>query len=518
MDILNAYDLTGSYRAAAALCGCSHHTVKKAVDDRAAGLVPAARRARMIDEFLPSLEMWVVDSRGKIRSDKAHEKLVALGFTGTQRTTRRAVAEMKAQWRLGNTRVHRPWVSEPGLWLQYDFGDGPLVDGRKVVLLVAWLAWCRYRMVIALHDRTASSVFAGLDRAFRMIGGAPTYVLTDNEKTVTTGHIAGVPVRNRDAVTFSRYYGVTVLTCEPADPASKGGVENAVKLAKADIVPTETNLLEQYESFADVEAACAEFCAQINARVHRATGRVPAEMLEVEAPGLHQIPELPHTAALGVTRKVPDNTPMVSFDHCQYSVPATLLGQTVWVREHTAAGEIVICALDAGGPAEVARHARTTRGTPAIDDAHFPGHGPKTPGDYRIRARTDADRAFLEIGEGAAMWLKEAAAVGTERMRQKMAHAVQLSALGTRTDVDWALGHAAVHGRFATGDLDAILASKGTDLTRHNASETSSLAQGTSGWNLLGNNTIDDPSTTDHTAADTTATDTSTCDDEETTR
>jgi DNA-directed RNA polymerase specialized sigma24 family protein len=29
MEILNAYDLTGSYRAAADLCGCSHHTVRK---------------------------------------------------------------------------------------------------------------------------------------------------------------------------------------------------------------------------------------------------------------------------------------------------------------------------------------------------------------------------------------------------------------------------------------------------------------------------------------------------------
>ena len=37
MEILNAYDLTGSYRAAAELCGCSHHTVKKAVEDRDAG-------------------------------------------------------------------------------------------------------------------------------------------------------------------------------------------------------------------------------------------------------------------------------------------------------------------------------------------------------------------------------------------------------------------------------------------------------------------------------------------------
>ena len=184
MEILNAYDLTGSYRAAAELCGCSHHTVKKAVEDRAAGLPPAARRARMIDDWRDILEGWVVDSKGKIRGDKAHEKLLALGYAGTDRTTRRAVAEIKAQWRLGNTRVHRPWITEPGLWLQYDFADGPLVAGRKIVLLVAWLAWSRYRVVIALRDRTAPSVFAGLDRIFRLTGGAPTYLLTDNEKAV----------------------------------------------------------------------------------------------------------------------------------------------------------------------------------------------------------------------------------------------------------------------------------------------------------------------------------------------
>lgn len=493
MEILNAYDLTGSYRAAAELCGCSHHTVKKAVEDRGAGLVPATRRARMIDDWRGLLETWVSKSRGKIRGDKAHDNLVALGYTGTERTTRRALAEVKAQWRLGNTRVHRPWITEPGLWLQYDFADGPTVAGRRIVLLVAWLAWSRYRVVIALRDRTAPSVFAGLDRVLRILGGAPTYLLTDNEKTVTTGRIAGVPVRNRAAVTFGRYYGISVLTCEPADPATKGGVENAVKLAKADIVPTDTNLVARYDSFAQVEAACAAFNAAINARVHRSTGRRPAEMLSVERPALHAIPDLPHTAALGVTRRVPDNTPMLTFEHCQYSVPATLLGQTVWIRHHEPTEEVVICALDDGGPIEVARHRRTSRGNPATDDAHFPDHRDKTPGDYRVRARTASEQRFLALGPGAAVWLKEAAAVGTERIVQKMAHAVELSALAGRADVDWALGHAGVHGRFATGDLDSILAAKGLDPTRRGADEHTSLAQGTAGWNLLGRNTSDHP-------------------------
>jgi Integrase core domain len=493
MEILNAYDLTGSYRAAAELCGCSHHTVKKAVEDRDAGLPPATRRARMIDDWRDVLEGWVADSKGKIRGDKAHEKLVALGYTGTDRTTRRALAEVKSQWRLGNTRVHRPWITEPGLWLQYDFADGPIVAGRRVVLLVAWLAWSRYRVVIALRDRTAPSVFAGLDRIFRIVGGAPTYLLTDNEKTVTTGHIAGVPVRNRAAVTFGRYYGISVLTCEPADPASKGGVENAVKLARDDIVTTETNLLPQYATFADVETACSQFVTEINSRVHRTTGRRPVEMLNQERPALHAVPDLPHTAALGVTRRVPDNTPMVTFEHCQYSLPATLLGQTVWIRHHDGTDEIVICALDDRGPVEVARHRRATPGSPAVDDSHFPDRHDKIPGDYRIRARTASEQTFLALGPGAAVWLKEAAAVGTERILQKMAHAVELSALGGRADADWALGHAAVHGRFATGDLDSILAAKGHDPTRRGAREDTSLAQGTRGWNLFGATIIGAP-------------------------
>jgi hypothetical protein len=213
-------------------------------------------------------------------------------------------------------------------------------------------------------------------------------------------------------------------------------------------------------------------------------------MLTQERTALHGVPDLPHTAALGVTRRVPDNTPMVTFEHCQYSTPATLLGQSVWIRHHDGTDEVVICALDDGGPTEVARHRRTTPGNPAIDDSHFSSHDDKIPGDYRIRARSASEQSFLALGPGAEVWLKEAAALGTERMIQKMAHAVELSALGARADVDWALGHAATHGRFATGDLDSILAHKGLDTTRRGASENTSLAQGTIGWNLFGLNII----------------------------
>jgi hypothetical protein len=42
---------------------------------------------------------------------------VAMGFDGSERTTRRAVAEAKAAWRAGRRRTYRPWIVEPGMWL-----------------------------------------------------------------------------------------------------------------------------------------------------------------------------------------------------------------------------------------------------------------------------------------------------------------------------------------------------------------------------------------------------------------
>jgi hypothetical protein len=29
------------------------------------------------------------------------------------------------------------------MWAQYDFGDGPVVNGAATMLFCFWLAWCR---------------------------------------------------------------------------------------------------------------------------------------------------------------------------------------------------------------------------------------------------------------------------------------------------------------------------------------------------------------------------------------
>ena len=136
-------------------------------------------------------------------------------------------------------------------------GEGPRIGGASTILFCFWLAWCRFRVVVPLLDKTAPSVFAAIDTALCMVGAVPTYLLTDNERTVTVEHVAGIAVRNPATVAFGRHYGLTIATCVPADPASKGGSEVCVRVAKADLVPTDANLLPAYGSFAELEAACA---------------------------------------------------------------------------------------------------------------------------------------------------------------------------------------------------------------------------------------------------------------------
>ena len=514
MEILEAFDATQSAHSAAQLAGVDPKTVRRYVAARDAGrpVTGPGRRPRMIDGYMPKIEEWVDRSKGKVRADVIHSRLVAMGFTGTERTTRRAVAQVKAAWRAGHRRTYRPWITEPGLWLQFDWGEGPRVPGpdgklRGTLLFCAWLAWSRFRVVIPVWDQTLPSLVACLDATLRRLGGVPTYVLTDNPKTVSIDHVAGVPVRHPQIVEVGRHYGTQVHTCVPYDPESKGGTEATVKIAKADLVPTEANLREQYDSFAELEAACEEFCAKVNGRVHRESARVPAEALIEERARLHVLPAAPHTMALGQTRSV-NTDQTVRFGSVRYSTPPGLVGAEVWVR--AAGTELVIVAdLDAlpvtpgwagdrRGLVEVARHRLSTPGNPRIDLAHYPDHPQDPDGAPRPpkpRPRSAAERDFLALGDGAGSWLVEASAAGAVRIRAKMAAAVELAALVGTEAVDAALGLAATAGRFGEGDLAAIVDHLATGVTSADlviADETHSAQPGTAAWAGFGTSSKED--------------------------
>ena len=108
--------------------------------------------------------------------------------------------------------------------------------------------------------------------------------------------------------------------------------------------------------------------------------------------------------------------------------------------------------------------------------------------ERRPRARSAEERAFLAIGDGAEQWLIKAAAQGAQRVRRKMAEAVDLAKLHGTEEVERALRTCAKAGRFADGDLAAILAHQQQtgELILFPAPEERSLQRSTRSWEGFG--------------------------------
>jgi hypothetical protein len=275
MDILEAFDLTRCAHSAARLVGVDEKTVARYVAIRDSGADPLVRpsRPRPIDAFRGKIEELVARSDGRIRADVVHQRLVAMGFTGSDRGTRRAVAEAKAAWRSGHYPLARPWTPEPGMWLQLSWIDGPQVAGRDTQLFSGWLPWSRYRVIMPTWDRSRAALRSALDATLRGLGGAPTYL------------VAGASMPNPELLAIGRYHGCQIVGCELT-----------TKIAKEDLAPTATNLLAGYDSFAGLARACGAWCEQVNSRQQRKTGMTPIARLAVERQHLHALPSEPFEA------------------------------------------------------------------------------------------------------------------------------------------------------------------------------------------------------------------------------
>ncbi|MFE4696883.1 hypothetical protein ACFRIC_07305 [Streptomyces sp. NPDC056738] len=148
MEILEAYDLTGTVWSAATLTGRDPKKVKRYVEARNGGRNPYEREPRptTIDTFLEKVEEWVEQSKATIRADVVHDELVKMGYRGSERSTRRAVSMARTVWKAGKRRRYR--IPEPGRWQQFDRGEGPRIAGRRTWLFCAGLSWSRFRVVI----------------------------------------------------------------------------------------------------------------------------------------------------------------------------------------------------------------------------------------------------------------------------------------------------------------------------------------------------------------------------------
>ena len=154
---------------------------------------------------------------------------------------------------------------------------------------------------------------------------------------------------------------------------------------------------------------------------------------------------------------------------------------------------MIITSGEGSGAEQVARHRLVGAGPTSICDEHYTHRRSRHPLVRTPRPTSAAERDFLNLGDGAALYLSEAAAIGARRIEARMAEAVTLAALHGAPGVDRALGIAAIAGRFAEGDLGSIIVHGATTVARPPwPPPEHSLAAGTAMWSALGATDGDD--------------------------
>ncbi|HET6811919.1 MAG TPA: IS21 family transposase [Acidimicrobiales bacterium] len=437
MNYVAAYYDVGSFRGAAAVCGTTPKTVKRAVARHLAGDTAPERTVRPsnTDCVADLVAKRVGATRGRISAKRLLPEARAAGYAGSARNFRRVVAEAKRAWRRDNAAGRRPGVWSPGETLIIDWG---VEDGTHIFCAVA--AWSRFRFVRFATDERAETTLRLLVECFEVLGGVPKVVLADRMGCLKAGVVANVVIPTPAYVRFATHYGFRPDFCEAADPESKGMVEHLVGYSKRDLVVPATD---------PDNAGAAAWCDEVNAAVHSETMAVPACRLEVERRLFAPLPSLRPSLAKMVTRKV-DRLSTVRFGSGRYSVPKALVGKTVEVQ--TEAGVVRILHLGA----VMATHHLVAPGETSIVDEHYGGPRPRP--RRAVRPRTPAEIAVVGLGEVGEAFIKGAAGAGVTKLPTELAEIVALELAWGRDALIAALERAVAFGRWRAADVASILA------------------------------------------------------------
>jgi transposase len=449
LDIVNAYRRVGSYRGAAEICGVTHKTVKRIVDKDAAQAERVERR-RNYESVRGLVAEELRETRGKISAKRLLPLARAAGYAGSDRNFRRLVAQERSSYRRGLAiaAARRPAVWSPGEHLVIDWG---VHDGLHVFCAV--LAWSRARFVRFARDEKATTTLALLAECFEALGGVPKVVLADRMGCLKGGVVANVVVPTPDYVRFAAHYRFRPDFCEARDPESKGIVEALVRYSKNDLMVPLLRLAHEHAGDLDrLNAAAADWCAEVNAAMHSEICAVPAQRLaQTERELLAPLPSLRPAIGRRELRKV-DKLSTVRFASARYSVPNRMLGHTV---EVVASAERVT--ILAPGTGEVlAEHPLCGPGESSILDEHYDRSRPAVPG-RKVRPRSAAETAFLALGEVAETWLRAAAASGNTRLGPELAQLAALQAAHGPDALRAALERAVTFGRWNAAGVRSIL-------------------------------------------------------------
>ena len=283
-----------------------------------------------VEPFKEFIDRWMNEG---IQGSTIYNYLcVNHGFTGSYDSIQRYIRCLKGTSALNLTI---PLHFKPAEAAQVDFGQGPrLLDERtgceeKTWFFVMTLCWSRHQYVELVIHQDVETWLNCHQNAFNWFGGVTKKIIIDNAKCAITQANYYEPYIQRSYEDLAHAYGFIISACPVHDPQKKGRVESGVKYVKKNFLPLRT-----FTSVQDANRQLREWVlSTAGNRVHGSTFEKPlTQFIEIEKFLLNPLPPTPPEIA--IWQKVTLNRNCHIFFHkCFYSVPHTLYGQELWLKQ-----------------------------------------------------------------------------------------------------------------------------------------------------------------------------------------
>jgi transposase len=208
--------------------------------------------------------------------------------------------------------------------------NGATGGARTAQLFVAALGASNYTYAEATWSQGLADWIGSHTRSFAFFGGVPAMVVSDNLKSGVTKACFYEPAVNRTYAEMAAHYDTAVVPARPYKPRDKATVEVAVQVATRWIIAKLRD--RRCFSLAELNEAIAELVTALNNRVTRHLGASRQALFDdLERSALKRLPAEPYVyAEWKECRAGLDYHVEVERHH--YSVPHTLLRETMWAR------------------------------------------------------------------------------------------------------------------------------------------------------------------------------------------
>jgi len=312
-----------SIRQIADLLGLSRKKVARLIEH---GGIVKKKRASMMDSYGRLIEDWY-ETYPSLKAIQVYDRLQTYGYTGHYTT----VKEYTRRFRRKRKRMYHELSFLPGEEAQVDWMQRRFPFGVSYGFVFI-LSYSRYLYVRFYPRQTMEFFLEGHRDAYQEIGGIPRRGRYDNLKSVVVKRKPEV-VFNTQFLDFARHYGFSIYPCTPGRANEKGRVERVIR----DIGNFLT--VETVGDLGELNKKVALWRAERNQRIHRSTGKPPAELLKEEK--LKALPRVSYKAYRMQTGIV-SPTGFISFETNRYSVPSRYSHQSVSMMIYPRHIEIVM--------------------------------------------------------------------------------------------------------------------------------------------------------------------------------